>query len=301
MILTGLHLLWSYKCTYECDHCFVWGSPWQEGTFALRQLDEILRQGRELGTVEWICFEGGEPFLYYATLLRGIQRAKEEGFKTGIVTNTYWAIEEADALETLRPFAGLVDDFSISADLYHGDEVQTTQVQTARAAAEKLRIPVRIITIAQPETEDTTEAIGQIPPGESGVMFRGRAAENLVERAGRKPWDSFTECPHEDLRDPGRIHIDPLGNVHICQGISLGNLFHTPLGTICDTYDPDSHPVIGPILDGGPAELVRRYGLPHAESYADACHLCYEARRDLRSRFPQILTPDQMYGVPEDE
>ncbi len=29
MKLTGLHLLLTYKCIYECDHCFVWGSPRQ--------------------------------------------------------------------------------------------------------------------------------------------------------------------------------------------------------------------------------------------------------------------------------
>jgi hypothetical protein len=37
----------------------------------------------------------------------------------------------------------------------------------------------------------------------------------------------------------------------------------------------------------------------HAASYADACHLCYEARRSLRERFPEVLLPDQMYGVIE--
>ena len=31
MKLTGLHLLLTYQCVLECDHCFVWGSPWQKG------------------------------------------------------------------------------------------------------------------------------------------------------------------------------------------------------------------------------------------------------------------------------
>jgi hypothetical protein len=42
---------------------------------------------------------------------------------------------------------------------------------------------------------------------------------------------------------------------------------------------------------------VRRYELPHAEQYADACHLCYQVRLSLRKRFPDILLPDQMYGI----
>ena len=128
-------------------------------------------------------------------------------------------------------------------------------------------------------------------------MYRGRAVEKLAARAGRRPWIDFATCPYEDLREPGRVHVDPLGYVHICQGISLGNLFQTPLEEICASYDPDRHPITGPLLEGGPAELVRRTGLPHAEGYADACHLCYEARRSLRGRFPEILAPDQMYGA----
>jgi hypothetical protein len=43
--------------------------------------------------------------------------------------------------------------------------------------------------------------------------------------------------------------------------------------------------------------LVRRYRLDCKQGYSDACHLCYETRRALRNRFPEILAPDQMYGV----
>ena len=296
MIVTGLHLLWSYKCIYECDHCFAWGSPRQEGTFTLHQLDEIFEQAKELGTVEWVYFEGGEPFLYYATLLRGAQQAHRKGYRCGIVTNGYWATDEEGAIETLGPFAGLIDELSLSSDLYHSDSEIDMKIQNAVGAAEKLGIPVETMTVAQPEAGAPT-VTGQLPADESGVMYRGRAVEKLIDRCGRQPWDSFADCPHEDLRDPGRVHIDPLGNVHICQGLSMGNLFKTSLKTLVDTYDPETHPVIGPLLKGGPAELIRRYKLPHEDGYADACHLCYEARLALRERFPEILTPDQMYGV----
>ena len=81
--------------------------------------------------------------------------------------------------------------------------------------------------------------------------------------------------------------MDPLGYVHVCQGVTIGNLFQQPLKEICEAYDPESHPICGPLLDGGPAALVTEYGLPHREAYADACHLCYEARLGLRSRVPR--------------
>jgi hypothetical protein len=66
---------------------------------------------------------------------------------------------------------------------------------------------------------------------------------------------------------------------------------------LCENYDPDTHPICGPLLRGGPVALVTEYGIPHADEYADACHLCYEARLALRERFPETLAPDQMYGV----
>jgi MoaA/NifB/PqqE/SkfB family radical SAM enzyme len=127
-------------------------------------------------------------------------------------------------------------------------------------------------------------------------MYRGRAAKKLAQYAPHHPWASFTTCPHENLRAPGRAHLDALGNVHICQGISLGNIFHKSLSEICASYDPDTHPITAPILRGGPAELARAYGLEHREEYADACHLCYESRLLLRVHFPAELLPDQMYG-----
>lgn len=300
MKLSGLHLLLTYQCNLECDHCFVWGSPWQSGTMTLHIIREILKQGKDLGTVKWIYFEGGEPFLYYAVLVKGVQEAAQMDFRVGIVSNGYWATDENDALECLNPFTGLVRDLSVSSDLYHYTEKLSQQAKNARGAAEKLGIPVCIITIAEPEKTDAVSVAGQLPAGESGVLYRGRAAEKLAARALQQPWSQFTECAYEDLREPGRVHVDPLGNLHICQGISIGNLFHTPLREVCETYDPNSNPITGPLLAGGPVELVRCYGLSHEEEYADACHLCYEARRALRRQFPKILGPQQMYGMLEE-
>jgi len=296
MELSGLHLLLTYQCNLECDHCFVWGSPWQSGTMILRNVRHILQQAEDLGTVKWIYFEGGEPFLYYAVLLKSIQEAAAMGFQVGIVSNGYWATDEEDAVEWLRPFAGLIQELSISSDLYHWSEKFSPHAENATVAAKQLRIPLGVISIAQPEAINAASAIGQLPAGESAVLYRGRAAEKLAAQAALRPWEQFTECLYEDLREPGRLHVDPFGNLHICQGISLGSLFEKPLREICETYDPDSHPITGPLLEGGPVELLRRYKLPHEERYADACHLCYEARRTLRRRFPEILAPDQMYG-----
>ncbi len=300
MPLDGLHLLLTYQCTLECDHCFAWSSPAARGVMRLKDVREILRQARQLGGIEWIYFEGGEPFLFYPLLLKSVRLAARRGFRVGLVSNAYWATGADEAREALLPFRGIVDDLSISSDLYHGEGEEARNAENAAAAAKELGIPCSILSVARPEDSKAARRRGQLPPGVSAVMYRGRAAVRLAGRATPQSWRSLRRCPFEDLRDPARVHVNPDGTVQLCQGISLGNLFEAPLRDLLRGYDPDHHPIVGPILQGGPAALSRVYGLSHRERYADACQLCYESRRSLRKRFPSILAPDQMYGVVPD-
>lgn len=305
MELKGIHFLLSYRCTNECDHCFVWGSPAARGTMTLSQIKEVLRQAAELGSVEVVFFEGGEPFLFYPILLAGLREAAARGFRRGIVTNSYWATCVEDAIEWLRPIAAIgVDDLCLSSDLFHGEAKLTEDARNGIAAAKELGLPEDIITIEVPEgCAAYAEADKGEPITGGHVRFRGRAAVKLTEGVPHEKWTVFTECPDEDLRNPGRVHVDAFGNVHTCQGLIIGNLWQRSLKEIVDIYDPAGHPVIGPLASGGPAELVRRYDLPLRQTYADACHLCYLARDILRARFPEQLAPPTVYGelVAEEE
>jgi hypothetical protein len=128
-------------------------------------------------------------------------------------------------------------------------------------------------------------------------MFRGRAVEQLIAGLPRRHWEEFTECPHEELASPKRVHLDSYGNVHLCQGLSMGNAWKKPLSDMVKDYDAASHPICGPLVRGGPALLAKEYRVEHEDSYVDACHLCYVIRSKLLDRFPQYLTPKQVYGV----
>ena len=133
----------------------------------LRDVRNILDQAVDLGTVKAIYFEGGEPFLYYATLLKGAQEAADRGFQVGIVTNGYWATALDDAAECLRPFAGLIQDLSVSSDLFHWSENREQQAKNAAGAAEELGIPIGFISIAHSESSQKGAGEGQLPIGES--------------------------------------------------------------------------------------------------------------------------------------
>ena len=298
--LRELHLLFTYQCTFECDHCFVWGSPSQTGTMTLAQVRAIFDQGAALGGIEGVCLEGGEPSMYYPTLLEAARLAREKGWWVDVLTNAYWATSPEDALVFLRPLArqGRVRGLYISEDAYHGSSDDTSPTRIAGRAAQELGMRVTFMTVRPPAQSVTAFSPLRGEPITGGaVHFRGRAAEKLIDGLPRRPWRELDSCPHEDLAAPKRVHIDSLGFVHLCQGLALGNLWTTPLSDLMARYRPDEHPVCGPLVRGGPAELARAFRLSHADAYVDECHMCYEMRRALRSRLPELLGPDQMYGV----
>jgi hypothetical protein len=299
-MLTGIHLLLTYTCNYECDHCFLYCGPHSEGTFTLEQIRVVLGEAEKIGSVDIIYFEGGEPFLYYPLMLEAMRLAGDRGFQTGIVTNAYWATTEEDAELWLRPLAERhVADLSISDDAFHHGIEEDNPAKRAMRAARRLGIPTDSICIDQPtvDTGPEKEQKKGRPVIGGGAMFRGRAVEKLVAGLPTRPWEELTCCPYEDLAQPGRVHLDAFGHVHLCQGLIMGNMWGIPLATLTQSYDPDSHPICGPLLSGGPAFLAKRYALQHEEEYVDECHFCYSLRLALLDRFPQYLAPRQVYGL----
>lgn len=298
MAITGIHLLLTYQCNFACDHCFVYSCPDAKGVMKISDIREILSEAQRAGNIEWIFFEGGEPFLYYQTMLWGLRAAEEYGFKRGIVTNAYWATSVEDAKEWLAPISEIgVSSLSISDDVYHCGENEENLAKYALGAAKEMGLPTGKITI-----EDPSKYLKEIewkgkPVVEGKVQFKGRAVEKLTAELPTKPWMEFDRCLDENFSNQSRVHIDPFGYVHVCQGITIGNMKQIPLSRLLVDFRPEEHPICGPILRGGPVELVKQYGLQPAEGYVEECHLCYSARLKLRKQFPDILAPDQMYGI----
>jgi len=266
----------------------------------LAQIKQVLGEAKKIDTIEWIYFEGGEPFLYYPIMLEGLQLANESGFKTGVVTNSYWATSVEDAELWLKPISEIgISELSISNDAFHYATEELNLSKKAEKAVKRLNLPSSSICIDEPTVEggiDKDHEKGE-PVIKGGAMFRGRAVETLTENLPRRSWEEMNKCPYEDLERLGRVHLDPFGNVHICQGLSIGNLWETPLSELIENYEVKSHPICGPLIRGGPAQLIREYQVEHEDKYVDECHLCYLARLNLLDKFPQFLAPKQVYGL----
>lgn len=299
-MLTGIHILLTYKCTNECDHCFLHCGPDKEGTFTLRQLRRLFSEIPRIETVRTVYFEGGEPFLFYAILLEGLRMARAAGLETGIVTNAYWATSLEDAVCWLQPIRDLgVADLSVSDDELHHSEGENSPPKLAYRAAKKLGIPCARICVERPRVVNRPDPAAQKgkPVVGGGVLFKGRAADRLTAGLPTRPQKELTSCPYEDLRDPERVHVDAFGNVHLCQGLSMGNMWVTPLATLVRDYRADKHPIAGPLLEGGPARLAEAHSLRMSGDYVDECHLCYSVRKSLLPRLPDYLAPREVYGL----
>jgi hypothetical protein len=187
---------------------------------------------------------------------------------------------------------------SISDDSFHYEE-GNSPAKRALSVARKLGIPTAPICIQKPfvEAEPGKGQNKGNPVIGGGAMFKGRAVEKLTAGLPRRPCHEFTQCPHEDLLSPSRVHVDCYGHVHLCQGLSMGNMWKHPLSALVREYAAESHPICGPLTREGPALLANQYDVGINGKYVDECHFCYLVRRELIDRFPKYLAPRQVYGL----
>jgi len=299
-MLTGVHFLLSMTCNYECDHCFLYCSPRTRGTFTSEQLFDAFKQMEKIDSINSIYFEGGEPFLFYPLLLHGLKLAAQKGYSRGVVTNGYWANSKKDALLWLGPLAEIgLDNLSISDDsLHHGTE-QGIRMKWVKQAADELGQPSGAICLEAPDPDRDDQSVNERgePIVGGDIRFRGRAVDKLAKGLPRIDGSDFNQCPDEDFANPGRVHLDPFGNVHLCQGIIMGNIWKTPLEKLIREYDVKSHPICSCLQNGGPLKLAKEYGYSSQEGFVDPCHMCYETRKSILDEFPEYLGPAMVYGL----
>ncbi len=262
------------------------------------QVKRCLESIKTVPSVKWVFFEGGEPTLYFPLLMEALHAAGEMGLNTAITTNGYWITSVRDMIPWLRMFRDVkLKLLQISIDELHENLRLEPLQEDIRAAAEQAGLLCEFIGVSVPEPNaEPVEARRGEPITGGNIVFRGRAAYRLVAPQATWLWSSFDECPHENLRDPYRIHIEPYGNIMICDGISIGSMKDGDLKTLLEKYVPEEHPIAGPIMEGGPSRLVKEFNLEHEEGYVDACHLCYEMRSLLLDKFESELAPKFLYG-----
>ena len=326
MRLKGLDIILTYRCTGRCAHCCYRAGPSRSETMTAAEVAGYLSAAADLAAtnggqaLEWILLSGGEPFLF-PDLLRASVALAARLAPVLVFTNGYWATGAGVARQRLADLqrAGL-DHILFSVDAFHQAHVPLERIATGIDVAREMgygTIEIDNRFLGEPDKDNffnrrTREIMSRLAElcdltgvvvshGPSRVV--GRAADQLSPYLATRR-STPAECPLPgylggDLRATTGLEIHPGGWVNLCAGLALGNALQRPLGEILAGYDPNAHPIIRILAQEGPPGLLRlgqRHGYSPAGGYVDGCHLCYQVRRFLRSRYPSHLAPVQPYS-----
>jgi len=292
------------KCNIVCDHCWFRSGPERTAQMDLAEALCYIEQARELGTVEWISFTGGEPFLLPDMMEALIAYAHERGFHTECVTNCFWASTVEDAEKKLKQLvnAGL-DVINISTDDFHQRHIPFDRVRSCYLIAKQLGLRIVIMCALSRSSKLRIEEISRLLGGEHIAIASGygspEGASSLAVETGFIPvgrgetipehewltgWGSLVGSCRTVLRD---IAITPSGEVMPCcsaAGLTkvakIGNaLEHTLRKLLKEAHTNKLFRVLSSEGPMGLWKYIEPYPL---ESFVNKCHFCYELLSDSR-------------------
>jgi len=312
--IRSLGLLLTYKCNAKCQHCAYACGPKFKGKMEVKDAENYIEQVKD--DLEVVCISGGEPSIYYDTLVKVVESATRVGISSiWVFTNGFWAQTDDVVREKLVPLKKKgVTKMIFSVDAYHQEFVPLEFVERAIQITMELGIDTEVDArfLGLPSAKNsqnltTKRLLQQLHPlkveiYESQPWYVGRAAELLSHYVERKFGLPLEKCDKiwslGDLMKPEGVDIDQYGNVMVCPGISVGNANKKAFSDIVRCYDYRENPIIRAIAEGGPTELVEKAkgkGYFPREGYINKCHLCYDVRKFLRPYYPEILTPRNCY------
>ena len=310
-----LTFLISYKCTNECKHCAIQGSPNQDNS--LIELGDVKRYLEDITSnyiVNEVGFFGGEPLLHLDLLVSLMEEVKKYDIpKIGLPTNGYWGKDDEIAKKyALKLKEAGIYRIGFSVDAFHQEFISLDVVRRAIKAAHEAGIEwigIMAHTLGSKDEKnlfnEQTKKITEILSKEfefceliySPLLVTGRAVNQLARNF------SMTTIPSDRclIFKVPMFMIDPNGWVFHqgCQGICIGNAKEKSLSEIIREFNYRKHPIIGKVAaKGGPQNLLEiaiEKGYKPQKGYADKCHLCFSARNFLRPFFPNILEPSNLY------
>lgn len=258
-----LGIVTTFECPIQCRHCIFDCGPSRQETMKLDDIKNIVCQASDAG-IKSIAFTGGEPFLHFSSLEKGISFAKKHNIISSVATSSYWASDYEKAVTLLKKLKNVgLQRLSISTDDFHVAYVPLEFVRNSIQAALTSDIKVEIqcaiganttidrsYLIRKLELEEMGSLLGtEIPLIETNVLRLGRATRYISkgELLFSSEKNLARPCPFV-IRNPT---ITPDGNVSACCGFGAanphgfdplflaGNLKEKPLNKILNTMEND--------------------------------------------------------------
>ncbi|MBU1535965.1 4Fe-4S cluster-binding domain-containing protein [Myxococcota bacterium] len=286
-------ILLTRRCLYSCTHCNTFSSSSETQTFSHIRLIRTLHYLSRIKSIRTVIFSGGEPFLHYPLLKSGVFEAATLGLTPMVWTSGYFIQTREDIIQSLRPLTDVgLKGCILSADLFHQNPWLSENEELIRTELEArgCELFMSSFQMKEPASPPTLARSGDLLL-RGTLPFMGRAADHIPEDMSLWEPDDLDVCPHLNLSDPTYLYLDPGGNLHLCPGIILHNIFMGHIRQYFRDFDSEKHPVIGPLLRGGPPQLAKAFNIPISGGFADQCHLCFHVRRQAAAVHPHLFPP----------
>jgi hypothetical protein len=290
-----LVLTLGYRCNMRCRSCFV-GEKLKDRETVLGYRDgvQIIESAAKLGTVGTVALVGGEPFLYYETMLR-LATYLWEHYRCplNVSTNASWARTPEMTRKLLDP---LIDRglayLMVSLDEFHLEHGQMERARNCLGYCieRNLKPAVQIIRFKSAPSMDSYKDALKEYIDVSAIRWIENpcsAIGNATTLLERDQLEWFDEIPEGGCNAGEILNIQPDAEIKPCCGaglmvprLSLGNARMLPVDEAVRRAEAD--PILNSLIaEQGPRGLVAyldRLGrMDLVEKYApftDACHAC---------------------------
>jgi hypothetical protein len=331
-------ILLSYNCSAACKHCMyacsrAWRGDWiteDDLYLLLRNIAPYIQTspfGEEAFSLNYgLHFTGGEPFLNFPLLLKGVEMATSLGISGLFVeTNCSWATSDELTLERLQLLKGEgLNSILISVNPFYLEFVPFER--TERVVNISRKVFSNHMMVYQPAyynrflqmgikgtmpLSEYLEVEDELEFGRQVEFFLSGRAPYALEQYGLFPqyrahYYFDYPCVPSFLR-PWHNHFDNYGNYMpgYCGGISFGD-FRLLDELLEAGLPPSQYPILDFIVKNDFRTLFNfalSYGYEEREEgYLSKCHLCLDIRRFLVSRDSfEELQPVEFYSHIEDE
>ena len=291
MIPSILSIFLDYHCNFECKHCSVGSSPRTKYPMPEEVMTKAIDGAHELASIAVVVFTGGEPTLRMPVLVRGIERVRDAGYLSRVVTNAWWATtpEKARATVAKLQAAGL-QELNTSYDDFHAPFISVDRIVNMVRAALEANLRVAVGVIADPRSVFNADRVrAELCTGLSMTMAELEAAVYILEdfptptgtgasldvsalNAGAK---MEMGCP-EVIKT---LSVHPDGTVKACCGhtqfyskdLTLGSLHEESLTQMVERGRQNL--VYWLVHMMGPKRILAQLGV--SGTYSSICHACH--------------------------
>jgi MoaA/NifB/PqqE/SkfB family radical SAM enzyme len=258
-------------------------------------------------SIKSIMTFGGEPLLFTEITTKIHEISKQYGVeKRELITNGYFSNNEYSIYNVVNKIIESgVNEIMLSMDAFHQEKIPLQYVEIfikniIFAKFENIKIhPAWVVSqkcdnVYNQRTNEIIQKVSKYGIKISNgniIVPSGLAKENLKSYYKKEDININKRCGEiaftNSLKNIKSIRILPNGNINICRGLTIGNIFKEKIENIIKKYNPYTDTVMSMLLDGGIMKVYQyteECGTKiNVNDYYSPCDLCSDCIKAINN------------------